>query len=744
MALQGLIIGRRLPGAKKLLGQGADDQKGCLSLLERNKLMALASAPDANNPLIPPASDDTVVPETKQTESVLVVADSATMTARKETDVTTISLLMQGSDLETSLMSKSIFGLNNQVQIDVEFDMSKGSPILDFIVSDRDTKINLKPYDLEVTNRVFAASLPELEIGNKADGYSSFSIRMFDNGKSNIDNGDFGKLLAQMQRADHVMLSALCGHIAGISTSSDGFEAQFSSSDDKEIFRSSLFSNRQVQDAVNTLATQCVAEIRTTGLVEVSFKINTSKPICTAVQTDELASLDSQIATEQQSLLGIKDQINQLQTQRPLLNLNECSNYSDDMLAKLERLKVLETEVSSSEASIVEIIKAIDTGSDFGTRLAALKEPTDVCKVENGDLQSDINAYMQQQNPMFIGIQCPNSDDAPKNPMQIVIDEINIDILALLEVHISSDQIDALRSQRDAKKQEIADFQARLVDFEQVKASPDEIQNQIQMNTSLRQTIEDIEGRIVILSNEILDLTAVLEENSGTIAKIDALNQRLVGLSADKESRQVALDQAKSTSLGAQAVISQRELEISKLEAQMTDLDVQMEAASSTAGSLVAEVDNLTQEIAETGERVVLLESKVTETRALIDNANGAIGQKSQEVSKLDAELTKKVAASTLLTGSVSTLTPQADAAESTVEDMRMSLETNFVSIEQYQEQEARLNEVTQIVTERTKLIRELRTDLASIEQEEQLLIKMCIADAQCKAAMGERLGVEQ
>ena len=73
-----------------------------------------------------------------------------------------------------------------------------------------------------------------------------------------------------------------------------------------------------------------------------------------------------------------------------------------------------------------------------------------------------------------------------------------------------------------------------------------------------------------------------------------------------------------------------------------------------------------------------------------------------------------------------------------------MSLETNFVSIEQYQEQEARLNEVTQIVTERTKLIRELRTDLASIEQEEQLLIKMCIADAQCKAAMGERLGVEQ
>ena len=390
---------KAVAGGEKLLGKGADDQKGCLSLLERNKLMALMEHPD-----YPEEPGDDTFP-THQTESVLVVADNATMTARKETDGTTMSLLMQGSDLETSLMSKSIFGLNNQVQIDVEFDMSKGSPILDFIVSDRDTKINLKPYDLEVTNRVLADSLPELEIGNKADGYSSFSIRMFDNGKSNIDNGDFGKLLAQMQRADHVMISALCGHIAGISTSSERFEAQFSSSDDKDIFRSSLFSNRQVQDAVNTLATQCVAEIRRTGLVEASFKINTSKPICTAVQTDELASLDSQIATEQQSLLGIKDQINQLQTQRPLLNLNECSIYSDDMLAKLERLKVLETEVSGSEASIVEITKALDTGGDFGKRLATLKEPTDVCKIENGDLQSDINAYMQQQNPMFLGRQ---------------------------------------------------------------------------------------------------------------------------------------------------------------------------------------------------------------------------------------------------------------------------------------------------------------------------------------------------
>jgi chromosome segregation ATPase len=228
------------------------------------------------------------------------------------------------------------------------------------------------------------------------------------------------------------------------------------------------------------------------------------------------------------------------------------------------------------------------------------------------------------------------------------------------------------------------------------------------------------------------------------IEDIDDLNQRLVQLSAQKDNRQSALDEAKSASLGAQAVISQRDLEISNLEGQISNLEIQMEAASSTASTLVEEVVQLGQDIADTTKSVTTLEANVSEAQAFIDNANGAIGQKSQEVSNLDAELSKKVAEATILSNSVTTLAPQADAAETTVEGMRASLETDYVPIAQFQEKAARLNELTQAVTERTKLIQELRMDLGSIEQEEQLLIKMCVADAQCKAAMGERLGVDQ
>lgn len=157
-----------------------------------------------------------------------------------------------------------------------------------------------------------------------------------------------------------------------------------------------------------------------------------------------------------------------------------------------------------------------------------------------------------------------------------------------------------------------------------------------------------------------------------------------------------------------------------------------------------AEVETLAREIAQIQERVSVLDADVSQTKNLIDNANAVIAEKSQQASTLDAELNTKVAQSTMLDGSIAKLAPQADASEQTVTDMLAALDRDYVPLAQFKEQEVRLNELTQIVTERTKLIRELRADLEAIEGEEQLLIRMCLADAQCKAAMGERLGVEK
>ena len=122
------------------------------------------------------------------------------MSAVKRAGSATVSLVVDGSDLETSLLSKSIFGLNNQVKMDIKFDMSGGSPILDFIVSEDDTKINLHFFDNYSQSAGFAAGLKELTLGKTPNDQSAFRIRMLDNGKSNIDNGDFRKLLSKMPR----------------------------------------------------------------------------------------------------------------------------------------------------------------------------------------------------------------------------------------------------------------------------------------------------------------------------------------------------------------------------------------------------------------------------------------------------------------------------------------------------------------------------------------------------------------
>ena len=673
-----------------------------------------------------------------------ILAESVSMTAVTAAESATLSLVIEGSDLETSMMSKSVFGLNNQVQMDIKFDMSGGSPSLDLIVSESETKINLHFYDNEAQSDAFAAGLKELTLGKTLSDQSAFRIRMLDSGKSNIDNGDFRKLLSKMPSKDHAMISALCGNVAGISTSSEGFEAQFSKPEHKASFRSSLFSNPQVRSAVNKLATQCVSEVRSTVGVEASFKISAQPIACTATENEGLASIDAQIASEQTSLLSVQDEINQLQSQRPLFQFKECAAYADNAIGAAKRLESLQQEVVRSNLEADSTNANFDAGRALATRIADLKIPADICLVENKALREDVNKFVFDSDPVFVGIQCPGADDAQKNPVQIVIDEINAEILKLLEVHISQDEIAALEAERDNTLQEFRDLAARLAVIEQSKASPDQVREQTDTNASLRQSIDDIEVRILALENEIRDLNGILANNSGLIEDIDALNQRLVELSAQQDSRQITLEEVKSKALGAQAMISQRDLEISKLEGQISNLEIQMEAASSTAGTLVDEVVQLGQDIANTTQRVTTLEANVSEAQAFIDSANGAIGQKSQEVSKLDADLSKKVAEATILSNSVTTLAPQADAAETTVEGMRASLKTDYVPMAQFQEKATRLNELTQAVTERTKLIQELRLDLGSIEQEEQLLIKMCIADAQCKAAMGERLGVDQ
>lgn len=681
----------------------------------------------------------------KEPQSIEIPAESLVWSATETDQGPVLNLTVAGRGLETTKMSKSIFGLKNQVGMDVKFTTVKGAPALDFVVSEEKTKVNLYLFQVALVNRNFEAQLPELYLDEQPDGWSAFFIRMFDDGTSNIKRGEFAKILDHMPTVDQSMISALCGEMTKMAAMGPSIETRLGNAQERAVFRSSPFSNPQVQRAIGDLAKECVAEIRSKGLVEATFEIDISDVACTTdAQKRQLEQLDTDIAERRDTLAGIADDITDLQVQRPLFDIAQCDAYAASAAQAQDQMNTLSQQIKDAQTTADDTAADVETAAQMLTRVGALGQASDLCLPENSDLRQDLNTFMVSKNPVFVGVQCPDDQDAPKSPIQIVIDEINLTIIGLLKLHISQDEIAEMTAQIADQKQVLSDLAARLAQMTRAKASPDEIAQQRQTNDGLRATITDVQAQIDTLETDIRGLRQVMNNNTSVIEQIDALNQRLVQLTAEKTARQSDLDDAKGAVLQAQARITQRQLETEKVMSQISDITVQMGAASSTAGSLQQQVDALARDIAQTEKRVAALDADVAEAKNLIDNANAVIAEKSQQVSALDRDLNAKTAQAAMLAGSVTRLGPQADASEQTVTDMKAALDRDYVPLQQFQEQEARLNELTQVVTERTKLIRELRADLEAIEGEEQLLIRMCIADAQCKAAMGERLGVEE
>lgn len=681
----------------------------------------------------------------KEPQNITIPAEGLVWSALDTDQGPVLNLTVAGRGLETTKMSKSIFGLKNQVGMDVKFSTVKGAPALDFVISEEKTKINLHLFQVALVNRNFEAQLPELYLDEQPDGWSAFFIRMFDDGTSNIKQGEFAKILDHMPVVDQSMISALCGEMNKVAAMGSGLETRLGNTQERAVFRNSPFSNPQVQRAIGDLAKECVSEIRSKGFVEATFQIDISDTICTTdAQKRQLEQLDTDIAERRDRLAGIEDEITDLQVQRPLFDVTQCDAYATSAVQARDAMNTLSQQIKDAQTTADDAAADIERATQLLTRAAALAQASDLCLPENGDLRQDINDFMIAKNPVYVGVQCPGDLDTPKSPVQIVIDEINLTIIDLLKLHISQDEIADMNAKIAEQKRVVSDLAARLAQMTQAKTSPDELAQQRQTNDGLRATIMDVQAQIENLETDISGLRQVMNNNTNVIQKIDELNQRLVLLTAEKTARQTSLAEAKDQVLQAQARIAQRKLETQKVVSQINDIKVQMGAASSTTGSLQEQVDALVRDITQSEKRVASLGEEVTEAKTLIENANAVIAEKSQQVSTLDRELTAKTTQATVLTGSIAKLGPQAEASEQTVTDMNAALDRDYVPLQQFQEQEARLNDLTQVVTERTKLIRELRSDLEAIEGEEQLLVRMCIADAQCKAAMGERLGVEE
>ena len=183
-----------------------------------------------------------------------------------------------------------------------------------------------------------------------------------------------------------------------------------------------------------------------------------------------------------------------------------------------------------------------------------------------------------------------------------------------------------------------------------------------------------------------------------------------------------------------------------KLAKLIDDLDlmrIQLGATSSTDETLEKEVKELEIKISALKDIVPNLELKLQKIQSNIQDANAKLADKTSRETTIDRVLNEASNKAYTLQGEVERFGPQAIAGEETVKNLIIQLKNDYVPLDEFKVEDNRLKELTQVVTESSKEIQLLRKDLLDIRSIEQSYIEKCLADRQCKAVMGERLGVE-
>ena len=183
-----------------------------------------------------------------------------------------------------------------------------------------------------------------------------------------------------------------------------------------------------------------------------------------------------------------------------------------------------------------------------------------------------------------------------------------------------------------------------------------------------------------------------------------------------------------------------------KLARLIDDLDlmrIQLGATSSTDETLAKEVKELEIKISALKDIVPTLELKLQKIQSNIQDANAKLADKTSRETTIDRVLNEASNKAYTLQGEVERFGPQAIAGEETVKNLIIQLKNDYVPLDEFKVEDNRLKELTQVVTESSKEIQLLKKDLLDIRSIEQSYIEKCLADRQCKAVMGERLGVE-
>jgi len=137
------------------------------------------------------------------------------------------------------------------------------------------------------------------------------------------------------------------------------------------------------------------------------------------------------------------------------------------------------------------------------------------------------------------------------------------------------------------------------------------------------------------------------------------------------------------------------------------------------------------------------IERLIARPKAIIENANKILAQKSPLLITTENEISEIEKRIEALIASTNLLAPQADASEETVLSLKKGITEKYVPLEEYNAVQEELGALTKEMTEQSNFIQQLEKDYNDILSDQEVLFKKYLSDSKCKNEMSERLGVD-
>ena len=375
-----------------------------------------------------------------------------------------LRIVAKGSDIDTSVVSKSLFGFENLSSIDLLLNMGDNNAYIDFLIDEKNTKIKFI-----------------------LDGSSAFYMRLKDDSSSNISSGDFEKIIKQLDIRDLALLGAYCSKITQITEDSEKFSKfveRNSSTSINDDFLISPLSKTGVVKIINIHAKSCVDKIDEVSKVQASFLIVSQVKENTQVQ--ELNKKLTESVIKKSSLEKV---------------LIEAQNKTKDALNTLAK----------RQDKLSEVVKEIDL---MKVQIGATSTTDDSLEIEVTNMESEINelrSIISELEAQFersqYDLQKANSNLAVKSSKD---NEISDELKKLSsELNNLNDEIEKFEPQAIAGEQTVDSI---ILQIENNYIPVIEFEKENGRLKELTQTVTENSKEIQLLTKDLYDIRTI-EQN---------------------------------------------------------------------------------------------------------------------------------------------------------------------------------------------------------------------------------------